>query len=358
VNLTIDRQSLLTALTKVAGIVGRKTTVPILSNVLLDAGDGLTIHATNLDSEATVTAKADVTTPGRVCVPADTLLNIAKNAAEGADISMALDGDRLIVKSGRSRFKLATLPAVDFPTFAPMVKPVELTMSVASLQSLVGRTAFSVSKDATRFFITGVHLFSDGKTLGAVSTDGKRMTVYERVVAGKGIEMTIPQPFVAEIGKLTGETATIRATAEKLQVETADTVITGKLIDVPYAPWKKVIPSDLPNVATVDCDALLACLRRVQLAIEDESHSCRLSFSPGVIKAWARTSEADAADECEAEYDGPEVEIGMNSLHMIEALGALNADAVEIAFKDRSAGMTVRGVGDGDFVGVIMPLKV
>lgn len=357
-NLVIERNALLSAITKVATIVARKSTIPIISNILLEA-DGLvlTIRATNLEIEATVSTHAEVSQSGSICVPADALLNIAKNASEGAEISLTLE-DRLIVKSGRSRFKLATLPAIDFPTFAELVKPTELTMTTAQLQSLVGRTAFAVSKDASRFFITGVRLFSDGKTLGSVSTDGKRMAVYENVISGKGVECTIPAPFVNEIGRMTGgDAVTARVTAEKLQIVAPDLTITGKLIDMDYAVWRRVIPTDLPNVATVDCDELLTALRRVQLAIEDESHSCRLVFGDGVIRTSARTSEADAADEVEANYDGPETELGVNSAHMIEALSALNADVAEIAFKDKGYGMIVRSATSGDFINVIMPLK-
>lgn len=355
-NLVIERNALLAALTKVAGVVARRSTLPILSNILIEATDGITIRATNLDLEATVRAPATVTAPGAICVPADALLNIAKNASEGAEISLTLE-DRLIVKSGRSRFKLATLSAQDFPTFAPLTKPTELTMTVAQLQALVGRTAFAVSKDASRFFITGVRLFSDGKTLGSVSTDGKRMAVFEHVLSGKGVECTIPTPFVAEIGRLSGDVVTVRATAEKLQIEAPDMTITGKLIDLDYAVWRRVIPTDLPNVATVDCDELLTALRRVQLAIEGESHSCRLVFGEGSIKVMARTSEADAADEVDATYDGPETELGVNSAHMIEALTALDADVAVIAFKDKGYGMTVRSSVDGGFLNVVMPLK-
>jgi len=358
--LTIERQTLLTALTRIAGIAAKNHTISVCRHVLIEAvTDQLTFRATNLDMEITVTAKADVSKPGVCLVLADTLLSIAKNASAGADITFEL-GDRLLVKSGRSRFNLSTLPTAEFPLFAGLDKPTVLTLPANDLANLISKPAFSVGHDNTRFPLTGVYLFSDGGQIGSVATDGKRLTLYEVAHKLKDFGVIVPAPMVAEMTKLLdgADDATMAISKAKVSVVYGLTVITSKVIDGDYPDFRRVIPTDWPNALTVNRDMLAATIRRASIASEDSAFSVRLVVSDGMISLTGRGADADAADECECTYEGEEMTLGLNSMHTLDALSACGGEDVEIAFAGGTGNhLMMRSVGDETFRAVMLPLK-
>lgn len=357
--LTIERSRLLTAMQRVGNIIPRKHGVAALSHVLIDAAaDGrVVLRGTNLDIEATVTTQADVIESGACCVLADTLLNIAKNAAEGADISLTL-GDRLAVKSGRSRFNLSVMPTGDFPVFASMDAAVSFSLACPELDSLIGRVAFAQSHDASKQYLCGVRLFAEGNVLGAVGTDGKQIALAEREHSeASDFAVTIPTPMAGEMVRLltAGEIAHVSVNASKVQLTVGDASITGRVLALDYANFRYAISLTENNsrVVVVGREAFASSLRRAMVAVDSDykGTSANLNIADGVATIAARGADADAADETEVQYSGEPVVMGVNASHILEAFGAIGSETVEVAFGESAKHPYVmREPGDGSFL--------
>ncbi len=354
--LTIERSRLLTAMSRLANIIPKRHGVAVLSHVLIDcAPDGRVVfRGTNLDIEATVTTQADVETDGACCVLADTLLNIAKNAAEGADISLTL-GERLAVKSGRSRFNLATLPTADFPVFAAMDAAVTFSLARGELDALIGRVAYAQPRDAAKQFICGVRLFAEGDILGAVATDGIQLAVAEREHEGDEFAVTIPTPMAAEMVRLlsAGEIAHVSVNESKIRLEVGDAAITGRLLSLGYANYKPVIPANNTRVVTVGREAFQSSIRRAMVAIDsdDKARSVKLTIENGTAMITSRSMDSDAADETEVQYDGEPISMGVNPSRILDALAAIGSETVEMAFgESNTTPLIMREPGDAQFM--------
>lgn len=356
--LTIDRQALLTALTRLSGIVAKRSTIPILSDVLIEAtANTVTFRATNLDIEATVRATANVEAPGSICAPADMLLQIAKNASEGADISFKL-GARLAVVSGRSRYNLAVMPTGDFPTFAAVDNAQTIELAPDRLRALLGRVTFSMGTDAGRAYLQGVYFFAANGRLHALATDGLRMAHASMVADLEPFGVIVPAPAVIEILALCdAPSVTLAVSKTKIQATTPDTVLMAKLFDYQFSDYRRVIPASTPDVVSVDASSAKMAFRRVGIAIDDKARSARLTIAASLMTITARTSEAEATDEIEVEFDG-ELKIGVNSAHVMAAIEACGSETVQLGFAAGNGPCVVRAPDDDSFVAVIMPLKV
>lgn len=358
--ITFERQALLTALTRIGGIATKGHSIAVCRHTLIEATTGqVTFRATNLDMEITVTVAAEVTKPGACLALADTLLSIAKNASAGADITFDL-GERLAVKSGRSRFNLALLPIEEFPLFPALDKPVSFDLPANELRELISSTAFSVGHDPAKFAFTGVYLFSDGGKLGSVATDGKRLTLFEQPTDIADFGVIVPPPMVAEMTKLLegAETATLAVSKAKIALVYGLTLITSKLLEAKYPDFRRVIPAEWPNALTVDRAMLIATLRRAEVGTGNDFFALTMKVSDGLIAASARGQDADAADECECDYAGDEMIVALNGKHTLDALNACDGETVEIAFAGGVGGhLMMRSPGDGAFRAIMMPLR-
>lgn len=361
----IERSTLLRALSAVQGVVARKTTVPIVSHLLLTAKDGkLTIQATDLDREATVSAQANVITEGQTCAPADMLAKIANSAAEGAEISFDLGegaGVRLTVKSGRSRFDVSVLPAADFPTFSTFKPDVEIETIAPTIANLIGRVAHAQSGDAGKWIMNGVYLTGQAGLLTSVATDTTRLALVEEAWEGDAdFGVIIPTPMVNEMLRAlnSAELATVRLNQSKIQIETVNGVVTSKLIVGPYVNFRRVIPTETPNLARVSRTALIAAVKRAAIAADDNHRSCKVHIDGSAIKVSARGQDAEAGDEVDCEYAGPALSPSVNSANMIEALEAVRGEAVVLSFTDRhDEPFLVSADGDDGLMQLIMPLR-
>lgn len=355
-NIVIDKTTLLYAMNRVTGIVSRKQTIAILGCVLLDAdGMHLTVRATNLDIEATVTVGCVVNEPGKTCVNANMLATIAKNAADGADISMVL-ADRLQVKSGRSKFNLATLPPADFPIFKPIATTAEFNLTPAEFKATIGRVAFAQSIDATRHMLGGVHIYANGKVCGFVATNSQRLAIAERPDTLNDYSVTIPSSIVGEMIKLADEDILVRI-GDKFQIESGQTVITSKLLDGTYPDVQRVIPTDLPISVRVNAEAFNWAIRRASVASDEKRRSIRLEIANGTMTIAARGSELDAADEVECEYEGGPISIGVNAQFLLDAIAAAGTGTVELAMQSKhNFPFCVRAETDDGFVNIVCPL--
>lgn len=346
--LSLPRQDLTRLLTAVTKVVEPRNNIPILGNVLLSVDDGqFSARATDLDIEVSTSLPVLDATNGSTTVNAKLLADIAKRVS--GDVSLELDGDTLTVKSGRSRFRLQTLPVDDFPSFAAG----DFTASFdVDLASLVAPTQFAISKEETRFYLNGVFLHNPGSALVAVATDGHRLSRHTAPTVGDLPPVILPRKLVSILPK---GSVRVSLSATKVRIETDDTTITSKLIDGTFPDYQRVIPTGNDKIVLADRKALATAVERVSTVATERGRAVKLEISPGQIALSVR-GDAEATDAVEADYSGEPIEIGFNAAYLTELLANLSGDTVRIALNDGGSPTIFTG-GDDDVLVVLMPMR-
>ena len=359
---TIDRDTLLPVIARAASVSPSRGTIPILAHVMIEAAKGgaITLRATDLDQEITVKTRAAVSKPGSTTVSADKLLQITKNAAAGADIEFDL-GERLSIKSGRSRFNLAILPVADFPSFAAIKPDVTFELSATELHATLSSVKSAAGIDEGRYVLRGTYLFSDGAKFGAVATDGKRLALHEKAADIAKFGVIIPGSTAAEIIALLGAEAmdvqaTVSVSATKIGVSCGSVEITSKIIDGPYPDFRRVIPTATKHSIEVERDAMIGALRRASISADDRERSVRVRIADNMLSISSRGQEGDAADEIEVAYEDEEIVIGFNYAYMAEALSGFDGETVTMGIGDSASPLRIED--GGDLVYVVMPCRV
>ncbi len=370
--LTIERAALLKTLAHVQSVVERRNTIPILSNVLVDAGDGeLALTATDMDLTIVETVAAEVATAGATTAPAHTLYDIVRKLPEGAqvEISSSGDGTQLMVKAGRSVFTLATLPKEDFPTTGEVDLPHEFRLASLELRNLIDRTRFAISTEETRYYLNGIYVHAsevDGvPCLRAVATDGHRLARFEMPLpeGASGLPgVIVPRKAVAELRKLIEETEdpiAVSLSETKVRFAFGKTVLTSKLIDGTFPDYERVIPSGNDKVVEVDCQAFAQAVDRVSTISSEKSRAVKLVIENGNITLSASSPEnGTATEEIEISYGGPGIEIGFNSRYLLDIAQQIEGDAAEITLADGASPTIVRDRADPSALYVLMPMRV
>ncbi|MDH0369037.1 DNA polymerase III subunit beta [Brucella anthropi] len=343
--VSIDRSQLAHALATVNRAIESRNSIPILANVLLAVEDGqLRLTGTDLDVEITTSLPVLDCQPGSVTVPGNMLSDIAKRAT--GDVTLALDGGRLTVASGRSRYKLDILPAEDFPSFSAGKFDTTLELDLAAL---VAPCVHCISTDETRYYLAGVYLHAVDGRLVAVATDGHRLMRNVGPAGDLDYGVILPRKLV---GLLPKGAVTVELSQNKVRVTSGSTIITSKLIDGTFPDYVRVIPTGNSNVLTVDRQALMKAVERVAAVADDKSRAVK--FAVGDV---LRLMLADkASDEVSIEFEGEPLEIGFNARYVNDMLGALDEANVRFALGD--AGMPVVVRGEGEWTGVLMPMRV
>lgn len=348
-HLVIHKEDLTRALAATTKVVEARSTIPILSSVqLASAGDGLAVTATDIDIIATAGVPAEVGKPGNICVSAKLLNDIARKAT--GDITMTLDSDKLLVKSGRSRFSLATLSADDFPTLGDDRFDAEFEIDLAALFAPV---SFAISTEETRYYLNGV--FFKGGRSEAVATDGHRLGrhIGPDLPAFEGI--IVPRKTV---GLLPKGKVQVAVSQQKIRIVSDDVRITSKLIDGTFPDYERVIPKSNERVVTVDRDALMKASDRVSTVSSERGRAVKFSIAPGSIALAVAAGEASANDEVEAEYSGEPMDIGFNAAYVRDVLNVLPAGPVKLALQDGGTPGLITSDGLEGLTLVCMPMRV
>jgi len=352
-HLVIRKEDLARAVGAVSKVVETRNTIPILSNVMLTAaGDGLSVMATDLDTLATTGAQATVNAAGSLCVNAKLLSDIARKAT--GDVTMLLEGDRLIVKSGRSRFTLQTLPSSDFPDLGTHHYDAEFEIDLAALFAPV---AFSISTEETRYYLGGVYFVSPGAPGGgsvAVATDGHRLAKHVGPILPAFDGIIVPRKTVGLIPK---GTVTVSVSSTNIRIASGDLVLTSKLIDGTFPDYERVIPRSNDKVVTVDRDSIMKAADRVATVSSERGRAVKMTISPGSIGLHVSNPDSGSAnDEIEVEYSGEPIDIGFNAAYVKEVFGTLPAGPVSLALANSGSPALVTGGLDG-WTGVLMPCR-
>lgn len=369
---TIDRSVLLKTLSHVQSVVERRGTIPILSNVKLEAGeDTLTLTGTDMDLSLLETTTATVQSAGAVTVPAHTFYDIVRKLPEGSQVEISGDtkGGRVSIKAGSSRFSLSSLPVGDFPVMAEGELTHSFKITAAECRALIEKARFAVSTEETRYYLNGIYLHASGTadapTLRAVATDGHRLARIEIALPAGATGMPgviIPRKTVGELKKLLEEGAeevSISLSDTKIRFVSGQAVLVSKLIDGTFPDYERVIPSGNDKPFEVDCKSFSAGVDRVSVISSEKSRGIKLSIEKGRLTLSAGNSDAgNASEEIDANYAADPIEIGFNSRYLLEMMQQVEGDRVQFVLADASSPALVRDTGDVSSLYVIMPMRV
>ena len=368
---TVERSHLLKCLNHVHRVVERRNTIPILSNVLINAdGSSLTVKATDLDLEVTETVPAEVGQAGATTVPAHILYDIVRKLPDGAEVSLDTgDGSQLALRSGRSNFALQVLPDTDFPDLTTGEFSKRFMLPAAALKKLIDRTQFAISTEETRYYLNGIYLHAvkigDRPVLRAVATDGHRLA-QAQLDAPAGAEqmdgVIIPRKTVGELQKLVEEpeaNVEIEVSETKIRITIGAVVLTSKLIDGSFPDYVRVIPQGNDKVLKVDRAEFASAVDRVSTISSERGRAIKLALSEGKMVLTVNNPDSGSAtEELGVDYSAEALEIGFNSRYLLDVAGQLETGAAEFRFADSGSPTLVNDEGEVDALYVLMPMRV
>ncbi|MFN3686127.1 DNA polymerase III subunit beta [Salinarimonas sp.] len=353
--LTVTRAALLSAFETVGRAIERRTTIPILCNALLKAeGERLAVHGTDLDREAMVCVEARLQSPGAITVPAALLYDIAKKLPSESDIAIEADGggDHIQVRSGRSRFRLQTLPADDFPHLKAIEPTNAFALSGKALARLIAKSKFAIPTEETRYYLNGIYLHVaeglDGSMLRAVATDGHRLAQIATPAPDGAVSMPgiiMPRRMVEDLERLAktagAEEIELAVSSTLIRASHADTVLVSKLIDGTFPDYQRVIPQSNPHRAVLDARALAASMDRLAAVGTERGRAVKVQLDAGTCALELRSADiGEASDALDCEWQGPDgFAIGFNARYALELMAALDVDQAAIALADPGSPM-------------------
>lgn len=365
-HLTISRQALLQSVQRCQSVVERRHTIPILSNLLLETHEGgLRVTATDLDVGLRTQAPAVIDEPGATTVSARKLFEVLRELNEDAEVNLHTEAAFLYLSSGRSKFRLAALPADDYPAVQEEEEVVSLHIDGVDLARMITSTSFAMSHDETRKYLTGTlfDLLDSGK-LRLVATDGHRLAMTEAGLQQQiqARSCIVPRKAVAEIRKLAEETqgqVSLHLGERQIRLCAGDHHLSSKLIDARFPAYEDVIPLDNPACAVLDAAMFDQVLRRIMIVANEFTHDVRLQFTADALLVCAHNTEQEEAEEIiEAEYSGPEILIGFNARYLRDVLGVVQGPRITVQIKDGLSPVLVLDEGDEASRYVIMPMRI
>ena len=369
--LSISRETLFRALRHMSAVVEKRTSIAILGNVRLKAGDNkLESTATDNDLAVQGVAEAFVDEPGITTVSALKLFEIVSKIPEGVMVSMQIadGGSRLALTAGKARFSLATLGAEAFPDMTKVDGGVAFELSSGDLKKLLGKVQFAASGDETRAYLTGVYMHvaeSDGgSVLRTVATDGHRLAKAD-LPCPKGAEdmpgVILPRKCVVELLKLSDEAKTVSLTVsdKKVQAEAGDIVLTSKVIDANYPDYDRVIPKANSSAMTVSRKSLLQAVDRVSILSHEKTRSVRFNVIENQLALSANNPDQEnASEELKVAYGDSPLEVGFNARYLTDIGAQVTSDDMEFRFKDSASPVLVKDPADDSTTFVVMPMRV
>ena len=364
----ISREALLKPLNLVAGVVERRQTLPILSNVLLQLeADQLSITGTDLEVELVgrVTLDKASKSGGAITVPARKLADICKSLPDDSDIEFTQDDQRVIVKSGRSRFTLSTLAANDFPSVEESPGSQDFTVKQGDLKRLIDRTSFAMAQQDVRYYLNGMLWeVSDGQ-LRMVATDGHRLalcTLAAPIKTQENQQVIMPRKGVVELARLLmNENDDVRVVigSNHIQATTAEFTFTSKLVDGKFPDYDRVLPKSSTKAIFGSRTDLREAFSRTSILSNEKYRGVRLVLSDASLQITANNPEQEEAEEIVAvDYKGESLEIGFNVSYLLDVLGVLSGDTVKLSLSDANSSALLEESEKGDSVYVVMPMRL
>ena len=366
-HFTIQREALLKPLQLVAGVVERRQTLPVLSNVLLVVeGQQLSLTGTDLEVELVgrVTLE-DAAEPGEITVPARKLMDICKSLPNDALIDIRVDDQKLLVKAGRSRFTLSTLPANDFPTVEEGPGSLTFNLPQAKLRRLVERTSFAMAQQDVRYYLNGMLLEVQSGLLRAVATDGHRLAMCSMEAAiqqdGKH-QVIVPRKGILELARLLTEQdaeVAIVLGQHHIRANTGEFTFTSKLVDGKFPDYERVLPRGGDKLVLADRQGLREAFSRTAILSNEKYRGIRLTLASGLLKIQANNPEQEEAEEeIVVDYSGSGLEIGFNVSYLLDVLGVMGTEQVRLILSDSNSSALLQEADNDDSAYVVMPMRL
>ena len=364
---TIERATLLKSLSHVQSVVERRNTIPILSNVLIEASaDGaIKLMATDLDLQVVESISAQVEQPGATTISAHTLFDIARKLPEGAQVSLTAAEGRMTIVAGRARFTLGTLPRDDFPVIAEGELPTQFELPVETLKQIVDKTRFAISTEETRYYLNGIFLHVAEGVLKAAATDGHRLarvTVDQPKGAEAMPDVIVPRKCIAELRKLLDEvdgSVGVSLSGTKIRFDLGQAILTSKLIDGTFPDYSRVIPTANDKILKLDPKSFMEGVDRVSTIATEKTRAVKMALDRDKITLSVTSPEnGTAAEEVPGEYVALPFEIGFNSRYLLDILGQIDSELVEVHLADAAAPTLIRENDKSPALYVLMPMRV
>jgi DNA polymerase-3 subunit beta len=359
----VTKDKILDGLQRVQNVVSTRTTLPILSNVLVQAGtNGLSLTTTDLDMAVRCTVEAEVAKAGATTLPARKLFMILKEVPS-ADIEIEVDDrNAASIRSGSSFYKIMGLPEEEFPKFPSAEGGKSLKIEQATLRDMLKKTAYAVSSDETRYVLNGVYMSFKASKLTVVATDGRRLALVERdmdVPKGAESELIVPTKAVGELQRLLSDKgdAKLSISENQIIIDLDGATLVSKLIEGTYPNFRQVIPSEAKERVPLERELFLAALHRASILASEKSQSVKLNFAKNNLTITATTPEVGEAKETMAiNYKGKEITIAFNPQYLMDPLRNLDADEVFLELTDELSPGVVKV--NEPFLYVLMPMRL
>ncbi|MBT9519316.1 MAG: DNA polymerase III subunit beta [Dechloromonas sp.] len=362
-----QRDTLLAPLQSVSGIVERRHTLPILSNVLLEKkGDRLTLLATDIEIQITTSTEgAGGDGDGAVTVGARKLQEILRSLPDTTEVSLVLEDKRLLVRGGKSRFSLQTLPADDFPRMTVNDgETKQFSMSQKAFRQLISKTQYSMAAQDVRYYLNGLLLLVEGKELRAVATDGHRLA-YASVEIDTDLprqEMILPRKTVLELNRLlldNDDALNITLTPNQVRFAFGSVVLVSKLIDGKFPDYERVVPATLKNHMKVGRQTLMQAMQRAAILTNEKFRGVRVVLGENSLKLIAANAEQEeAVEEIEVDYTGDVIDVGFNVGYLLDVLNNIHTEEIQWSFNDANSSALITVPGNDRFKYVVMPMRI
>lgn len=363
---SVNRELLLKPLQQVAGVVERRQTLPVLSNLLLQVS-GSQLSMTGTDLEVELIGRLEVVTPedGEITVPARKLVDICREIPEKADIEFSLNENRLEIRSGRFRSTLSTLPAVDFPSVDQSSPELTAELDSKSFKKLLDQTAFAMAQQDVRYFLNGMLIEVGNNHVRAVATDGHRLAMSDlehEGIDGPTKQVIVPRKGVIEIQRLLQEVedkVSVSIGSSHLCATSSMFTLTTKLVDGKFPDYDRVIPKDGDKVVLADKQELRQALSRTAILSNEKFRGIRVSIASGQLQLSANNPEQEEAEETvSVDYQGDSLEVGFNVSYLQDVLGVIGNDKVRLTLHDANSSAVLEDPELEDAVYVVMPMKL
>ena len=364
--LIMTREDLLRPIQQVIGAVERQQTIPALSHLLLQENEGhLTFTATDLELELVAQHAMQLDGIESVTIPARKLLDICQSFAKEAKVEIRSENLRVEVSSGRSRFSLSAVPVEDFPYLHDIELDVSLVLQQEELKRLIDQTAFAMAQQDVRYYLNGLLLEIDAKAIRAVATDGHRLALAqldrESEVEGTR-QIIVPRKGIQELQRLLsaeGGQVTLSLGRNHVRAELEGLQFTSKLIDGRFPEYQRVLPAQEGNCVRVDRQALRQSLMRVAILCNEKYRGIRLIMDCDSLQVQTHNpSQEEAEDEIGAEYSGEKIEVGFNVQYLLDVLGVIDSEKVDLYVQDGNSSVLIMSADEPQGRYVIMPMRL
>lgn len=362
----VSREHLLKPLQQVCGVLSSRPNFPVLSNVLLQIqGNMLRITGTDLEVELSTQAQLiQSSQDGSYTIPAKKFLDICRSFPDDAEITVTFEEERALVKSGRSKFNLTTLPADEYPNLADWQSEVDFTLAQGTLRRLIEATQFSMANQDARYFLNGMKFETEGNLLRTVATDGHRLAVctipLEQDLHTHSV--ILPRKGVLELARLlenSEHSAQVQIGINNLRIDLGHIVFTSKLIDGRFPDYRRVLPRNATHIMEGNWELLKQAFARMAILSSDKVKTVRLQLTTNQLTITASNPEQEVAEEIlDVVYNGADMEIGFNVSYILDVLNALKCQQVRLRLTDASSSCLLEDIDDESAEYVIMPMRL